>query len=73
VTHNGLHSSQTARKADHERFDERPALGVFLGLLVKRAEETWHISHYQVSRSGQRTARMDSRSDERVAVIAVGS
>jgi uncharacterized protein (TIGR02246 family) len=33
-------------------FPDRPTLGVNLGVLVKRAEEGWRISHYQVSRLG---------------------
>jgi uncharacterized protein (TIGR02246 family) len=31
-------------------FPARPALGVKLGVLVKRLEDGWYISHYQVSR-----------------------
>jgi uncharacterized protein (TIGR02246 family) len=31
-------------------FTDRPTLHVFLSVLVKRTEEGWHISHYQVSR-----------------------
>lgn len=33
-------------------FTDRPTLGVKLGVLVKRLDEGWHISHYQVSRLG---------------------
>jgi uncharacterized protein (TIGR02246 family) len=33
-------------------FTDRPALGVKLGVLVKRVEDGWYISHYQVSRLG---------------------
>jgi uncharacterized protein (TIGR02246 family) len=31
-------------------FADRPALTVYLGVLVKRTAESWSISHYQVSR-----------------------
>lgn len=31
-------------------FTDRPTLGVKLGVLVKRLEDGWYISHYQVSR-----------------------
>jgi uncharacterized protein (TIGR02246 family) len=31
-------------------FTDRPTLGVNLGVLLKRTEEGWYISHYQVSR-----------------------
>lgn len=31
-------------------FTDRPTLGVNLGVLVRRVEEGWRISHYQVSR-----------------------
>ncbi|MHA5048119.1 YybH family protein [Streptomyces sp. SD15] len=31
-------------------FTDRPALRVNLGVLVKRIEQGWYISHYQVSR-----------------------
>lgn len=31
-------------------FTDRPRLSVYLGVLVKRTEEGWYISHYQVSR-----------------------
>ncbi|GAA3586179.1 SgcJ/EcaC family oxidoreductase [Nonomuraea rosea] len=31
-------------------FTDRPTLHVSLSVLVKRTEEGWHISHYQVSR-----------------------
>jgi uncharacterized protein (TIGR02246 family) len=31
-------------------FTNRPALGVYLSVLVQRAEDRWYISHYQVSR-----------------------
>jgi len=31
-------------------FTARPTLGVKLGVLVKRLEDGWYISHYQVSR-----------------------
>ncbi|WP_328491881.1 hypothetical protein OHS59_03415 [Streptomyces sp. NBC_00414] len=31
-------------------FTDRPTLGVNLGVLVKREEEDWYISYYQVSR-----------------------
>jgi uncharacterized protein (TIGR02246 family) len=33
-------------------FTDRPTLSVNLGVLVKRMEEGWYISHYQVSRLG---------------------
>ncbi|WP_026257415.1 SgcJ/EcaC family oxidoreductase [Actinopolymorpha alba] len=31
-------------------FTDRPTLGLKLGVLVKRLEDGWYISHYQVSR-----------------------
>ncbi|WP_405922646.1 YybH family protein [Streptomyces sp. NBC_00035] len=31
-------------------FTDRPTLGLKLGVLVKRLEEGWYITHYQVSR-----------------------
>jgi len=31
-------------------FSDRPTLTVSLGVVVKRAEDDWYISHYQVSR-----------------------
>ncbi|MCX5094210.1 nuclear transport factor 2 family protein [Streptomyces sp. NPDC059837] len=31
-------------------FTDRPTLNVKLGVLVQRVQETWYISHYQVSR-----------------------
>ena len=31
-------------------FTDRPTLGVNLGVLVRRLEERWYITHYQVSR-----------------------
>ncbi|WP_405904870.1 hypothetical protein OG742_01240 [Streptomyces sp. NBC_00828] len=31
-------------------FTDRPTLGLKLGVLVKRVEEGWYITHYQVSR-----------------------
>ena len=31
-------------------FTARPTVGVKLGVLVKRLEDGWYISHYQVSR-----------------------
>jgi uncharacterized protein (TIGR02246 family) len=31
-------------------FTDRPTLTVYLSVLVKRATDGWHISHYQVSR-----------------------
>ncbi|MEU9877910.1 SgcJ/EcaC family oxidoreductase [Streptomyces phaeochromogenes] len=31
-------------------FSDRPTLTVSLGVVVKRMEEDWYISHYQVSR-----------------------
>jgi uncharacterized protein (TIGR02246 family) len=31
-------------------FTERPTLSVYLSVLVKRMEDGWYISHYQVSR-----------------------
>lgn len=31
-------------------FTDRPTLGVKLGVLLKRLEDGWYISHYQVSR-----------------------
>ncbi len=31
-------------------FSDRPTLTVSLGVVAKRSEEGWHISHYQVSR-----------------------
>ncbi|MYS24860.1 conserved hypothetical protein [Streptomyces sp. DvalAA-14] len=31
-------------------FTDRPTLGVRLGVLVRRGEDRWYISHYQVSR-----------------------
>ena len=31
-------------------FSDRPTLTVSLGVVVKRTEEDWYISHYQVSR-----------------------
>ncbi|WP_326718352.1 nuclear transport factor 2 family protein [Streptomyces sp. NBC_00243] len=33
-------------------FTDRPTLGLKLGVLVKRLEEDWYITHYQVSRLG---------------------
>ncbi|MFB7664891.1 YybH family protein [Kitasatospora sp. NPDC056138] len=33
-------------------FTDRPTLGVCLGVLLRRAEDGWYISHYQVSRLG---------------------
>lgn len=33
-------------------FSDRPTLTVSLGVVVKRAEDDWYISHYQVSRLG---------------------
>jgi hypothetical protein len=33
-------------------FIDRPTLNVYLGVLLKRSEEDWQISHYQVSRLG---------------------
>jgi uncharacterized protein (TIGR02246 family) len=33
-------------------FTDRPALKVKLGVLVRRLEDGWYISHYQVSRLG---------------------
>jgi uncharacterized protein (TIGR02246 family) len=33
-------------------FTDRPTLEVKLGVLVKRLEDGWYISHYQVSRLG---------------------
>ncbi|MCX4977374.1 hypothetical protein [Streptomyces sp. NBC_00620] len=33
-------------------FTDRPTLGLKLGVLVKRLEEGWYITHYQVSRLG---------------------
>ncbi|MCX5563054.1 hypothetical protein [Streptomyces sp. NBC_00038] len=33
-------------------FNDRPTLGVKLGVLLKRLEERWYITHYQVSRLG---------------------
>ncbi|MCT9932357.1 hypothetical protein N5079_19320 [Planotetraspora sp. A-T 1434] len=31
-------------------FTDRPTISVYLSVLVKRTEEGWYISHYQVSR-----------------------
>lgn len=31
-------------------FTDRPTLSLYLSVLVKRTEEGWYISHYQVSR-----------------------
>ena len=31
-------------------FTDRPTVSVYLSVLVKRVEEGWYISHYQVSR-----------------------
>lgn len=31
-------------------FTDRPTVSVHLGVLVKRVEDRWYISHYQVSR-----------------------
>lgn len=31
-------------------FTDRPTLNVNLGVLLKRSEDDWHITHYQVSR-----------------------
>jgi hypothetical protein len=33
-------------------FRDRPTLSVYLSVIVRRAGETWLISHYQVSRLG---------------------
>jgi len=33
-------------------FTDRPTLNAYLGVLLKRSEEDWQISHYQVSRLG---------------------
>jgi uncharacterized protein (TIGR02246 family) len=33
-------------------FTDRPTVGVWLSVLLKRTDEGWRISHYQVSRLG---------------------